>query len=90
LTLKIDTELISSLIDDDNPDYKLFHSEIVDQGRWDTFYETVTRRLVDETYWKIYWSKGSTENQYNGVMVDRFCEVVPEEVKTIKFIEKEE
>lgn len=60
--------------------------EIVDQSRWSTFYNQVFKNRVDGTYWKIHWSRGSTEQQDNGIEDIEFQQVFPKQ-KTITVYE---
>lgn len=61
-------------------------SEIVDQSRWSTFYNQVFKNRVDGTYWKIHWSRGSTEYQDDGPEILDVKRVFPKQ-KTITVYE---
>lgn len=61
-------------------------SKIVDQGRWKTFYQQVFEKEADGTFWEIFWSRGSTEYQDNGIEDVRCRRVFPK-TKTITVYE---
>jgi len=60
--------------------------EISYQSRWSTCYSQVFENVVDGTYWKIHWSRGSTEYQDNGIQDVEFQRVFPK-TKTITVYE---
>ena len=41
--------------------YEVLEKDIVDQGRWSTYYRVVFRK--DGELWAFDWERGSTENQ---------------------------
>ena len=47
------------------------------QSRWHTSYSKVYKHKPTDTFWKILWSTGSTEQQYNGLEDIDFKQVKP-------------
>lgn len=61
--LKLTGEEGRSILYEDNDDFKLVRSEIVDNTRWSVVYEDVYQRLSDKKFFKTTYRKGATEMQ---------------------------
>lgn len=80
-------EIAMDCLHDETEDYtNATESEIVDKGRWNTFYQQVFEKKEDGTFWEISWSRGSTEYQDDGPEDIRFRRVFPR-YKTITVYE---
>lgn len=83
----MDHATAKAIICEDEEGYKAVTSEqIYEQSRWSTFYEQVFEELETGEYWKIYWSRGSTEYQDEGPEDIEFSRVFPK-TKTITVYE---
>lgn len=58
--------------------------DIIDQGRWETFYESIWK-LKDDSYVQIEWQEGSTEYQDSTPPTISLTEVEPYEEIVIKY-----
>ncbi|MNJ09651.1 hypothetical protein D3C77_37990 [compost metagenome] len=69
---------------------QLVHAELVGQRRWSNDYEAVFKDVETGKFYQTSYSSGATERQdespyeYDGDEIE-FVEVVPVEVKTIKY-----
>jgi hypothetical protein len=59
---------------------------IEDQRRWSTQYSQVFKDIRDNTFWEIWWSRGSTEMQDEGPEDIGFQQVEPVEVTVTKYL----
>jgi len=55
-------------------------------SRWHTHYYNVFKDTRDGTYWKLSWSRGSTEMQDDGIEDVKYKQVVPKEVTVIEYV----
>lgn len=60
--------------------------QIIDQGRWSTYYAQVWHDTRDDTYWELTWGRGSTEYQDGGPEGVSFTQVVPKQVMVTKYV----
>lgn len=59
---------------------------IIEQGRWDTHHTAVWHDTRDDTYWRYYYTLGSTEYQDGQrEFDDHMTRVYPIEVKRIEY-----
>lgn len=83
----MDIDIAKDCLYEEAEDYEsVTEVEIVDQGRWNTYYSQVFENKVDGTYWRISWSRGSTEQQDEGIQDVEFQRVFPK-TKTITVYE---
>lgn len=75
-------------IEENLGDAKTVESEITGTGRWDTFYESVTK-FDDGSYAGLSWVHGSTEYQDNTEPNYEAWEVEPYETTVTKYKRKE-
>ena len=59
---------------------------IEDQRRWHTTFSSVYRDTRDGTFWKVYWDRGSTEYQDEGVQNIQIEMVQPRIVERIEYV----
>lgn len=62
-------------------------SKITDQSRWYTYYERTFQKKDDGTFWTLTWSRGSTEQQDEGLMDTQIVQVEPVSVTVIEYKE---
>jgi len=83
----MDINIAKACLYEDTEDYtSVTEEEISYQSRWNTYYSQVFENKVDGTYWRIIWSRGSTEYQDDGVQDIEFQRVFPK-TKTITVYE---
>jgi len=83
----MDIYIAKDCLQEDAEDYEsVTEEEISYQSRWNTYYSQVFENKVDGTYWRISWSRGSTEYQDDGVQDIEFQRVFPK-TKTITVYE---
>lgn len=80
----MDDEKAELILQEDAPDQE-HYEEITDAertggSRWSTFFSQVWRDTRDGTFWKITWSRGSTEYQDEGVEHVQVAQVWPHQV----------
>lgn len=86
--MKLSTALAIISYDDDPANEKNFFEKaaektIDEQSRWSTFFSQVYKDTRDETFWEIYWSRGSTEYQDEDIKDNLgVTQVYPKEVTT--------
>ena len=85
----MDLDTAKDCLYDDTEDYtRITEAEFSYQSRWNTYYSQVFENKVDGTYWRISWSRGSTEYQDDGVQDIEFQRVFPKTItKTITVYE---
>jgi len=89
----VNLEIAESILRwEDNPDAGFFtpitDAAIEDQGRWTTQYSKVTKDTRDNSFWMIFWFRGSTEIQDNGPEDIYYNQVWPIEVTKIEYVTK--
>lgn len=62
---------------------------INDLGRWEIYMTTVISIPETGRYFEISWGKGATEMQEDNLHESTFTEVVPKEVTTTIYVEKQ-
>jgi len=83
----MDIYIAKDCLCEDAEDYEsVTEEEISYQSRWNTYYNQVFENKADGTYWKIHWSRGSTEQQDEGIQDIEFQRVFPK-TKTITVYE---
>lgn len=87
----MDLKLAEALLNyDDHPeydDYKIVEDDkVLHTCRWYTIYTRVYLNLLDDSYWKLQWARGSTELQDNGPEEIRFIKVMPIQVVATQYI----
>lgn len=83
----MDEEVALSILEEDNDEYAVAEDEIITgNGRWHIHYEMVVQHKVTLEYFKIMYSRGSTEYQDNGVENVYAIKVKPEERTTIAWV----
>jgi len=83
----MDHATAKAILREDEEGYKpVTQTEIYEQSRWQTFFEQVFEEEATGAYWKIYWSRGSTEYQDEGPEDITFDRVFPR-TKTITVYE---
>ena len=83
----MDINIAKDCLYDDTEDYtRITEAEVSYQSRWNTYYSQVFENKSDGTYWKIFWSRGSTEHQDCGIEDIDFQRVFPK-TKTITVYE---
>jgi len=84
--LDLDREQALSILDEYNEDFEVIKDEIYDDGaRWTNTYELIVKRILDNKYFRSYYTRGATEYQEQGPWEyenPKFIEVFPVE-KTI-------
>jgi hypothetical protein len=60
--------------------------EITGKSRWSTFYSQVYKDKRDNSFWELSWSRGSTEQQDNGVEDISFQRMMPKEVTFVQYV----
>ena len=83
-------EELKSIIWDDNDNYECIEESIEDTSRWHTFYDKIVKLLSDSTYWRISWSRGSTEYQDEGPENISIVQVFPFETRHIVYLTEKE
>lgn len=63
----------------------ILDSDITYQSRWSTYFKSIFHDKATNCYWQITWSRGSTEQQDNGVEDLEIEEVVPVQVITTTY-----
>lgn len=83
----MDINIAKDCLYEDTDNYEsVTEPEIEYQNRWSTFYSQVFKNKADGTYWRISWSRGSTEYQDEGIENVEFHRVFPK-TKTITVYE---
>ncbi len=57
-----------------------------EKSRWSTFYSQVYKDNRDGSFWRLFWSRGSTEQQDEGPENIEFERVMPKEVIITKYV----
>jgi hypothetical protein len=86
--LKVDKERAEEIVYGDNPDFDVIEDKMVGKGRWDIQYKVIVKEIATGKYYRIYFSRGSTEYQDTGPFDDkdpRFEEVFPVETAVIVY-----
>jgi broad specificity polyphosphatase/5'/3'-nucleotidase SurE len=62
--MKLTGDEARDVVYDNSPDWEQASSRtIVDQSRWETFYDQVFKNKTDNKFYQFDWSEGSTEEQ---------------------------
>lgn len=89
-TLTMSAEDASMLLMGDLEGWVIVEDEIVGQSRWETQHEVIVNNFVEDKFYSISYSRGSTEMQDNGYFGDygtvKLTEVEPYE--SIKIVYK--
>lgn len=86
MSLETATAILNWDDDDFVDDYEVITPETIEgTSRWNTFYSRVYKHKTEETFWKISWSRGSTEYQDNGYEDITVCQVEPHEKTIIEY-----
>ncbi len=76
---------------EDREDFECVTDEqMVGKSRWSTHYKQVFKRLSDQTFWQIRWTRGSTEYQDEGYEDLEMCQVWPKQVTKTVYVEQQE
>ena len=62
--MKLTREEARDIIWQDNEDWETVEEERVGHSRWSIQIESIVKHLPSDKFYRVYWSKGATEQQY--------------------------
>ncbi len=80
-----DIDITEVLYGDDEHFDIIVDSEMVSKSRWSIQYETIVKCKINDKFYRIEFTLGSTEYQDNGVEDIQIFEVEPVEVHVIQY-----
>lgn len=85
--MEVPFELNEELMYEGHDDLAVVTDETIEgTGRWSTYFSIVVMHKPTQTYWRLSWSRGSTEYQDNGVEDLTATQVVPKEVTVTQYV----
>ncbi len=86
--INLTAEKARSILDGDEPGYRIIRDEQCGHRRWSVDHELVIQSVVDNRFWRGYYSVGATESQDESPWEHDepdFTEVFPVEQVTIAY-----